>query len=1093
MKRTRKLLCLVTLLLCFAVNGWADSVTLTQGTDGLKKTTGTGGKTTIASFDNGKISIEIDVITDNINNTNNFKFDDGGTIVITPAEGVTVTNVKATTASLKGTFKVGDTDVNLTTTGYTTSFTSSTTITYSGSSKTTITQFTIEYTGGSTGETTKKAVTLTCTNASDAANLVVGGAGFTPTITAKDGETDVPGTITVEEKGTASGNISISGNAVTGTQAGSATVTVTFTPTDNTKYDVATIDIPVTVTETGTSDTDVPAPSIKTLTYSTTRGIFTEENSLSNGDGIPYYGCIAVNAAYADEYGNFQDMSNKVSGLIYKFDTKTYTKEEFANHEVAGITTVSTRSALITIDGRTSEHLYLSVIAYHIKDGKRYYSDVVTRKYKYTDPGTRKELTLSCSESPFTLPLTTRSSDPTADDPYPVYTDTKTVTVTATSAGTTVTGLSFISRSSNRKLALSHMTKEGTTETTDADNKILLMDNGRRSGVVTVLVATPGNDEYLPAFMKVNVSIIEGNITTMPHTEKDSKYYIYKSIAELRAAARKYRLDNPNGNPPKGNFILQLEKNNPATVVARLPKDDTKTYNQNDIFITDNSGYGLWIQYEAGTEKANLINGQYNTETAKRALTVGSTVIGTIVGTYRESESNIPEINVIKASAKADNVTYPTSITVGHSGESSDFVGATVPVTIVADVYTVHKTVEATSSQMTNKDEADSSYRPYVNTVVNIPGVIRKGTDNNETVYYLVDINYDVLTENEKQGLNEEKYRLPISATMLDDINLENYVGLEGVFTGLLVKRDRSKAKLLITRQNFFEAEELDEFILDETLPEGRVADRYNTGALSNKVNVKIHRKGWTTDTWGTICLPFDMTAAEFEATFGQGINALAECTGTVENSALKFTVLTEKDIKAGVPYLIKVNGSITNGTGKTETDDNYYATISDRLITVPAPNVVTVAYDKNPIIGTKFEFRGLFGKKTEASETNADGTHDALAGNQKYQYISTKEGQYLHYLPAGSANGFAGLRAYLYFPEWDTELNNTTSGSSSSKTTALTFCFVSDGATGISGIVEEGVCDGKVFNLSGQYVGNSPSGLTKGIYIRNGKKFVVK
>ena len=32
-----------------------------------------------------------------------------------------------------------------------------------------------------------------------------------------------------------------------------------------------------------------------------------------------------------------------------------------------------------------------------------------------------------------------------------------------------------------------------------------------------------------------------------------------------------------------------------------------------------------------------------------------------------------------------------------------------------------------------------------------------------------------------------------------------------------------------------------------------------------------------------------------------------------------------------------------------------------------------------------------------------------------------------------------------------------------------------------------------KIFNLSGQMVGNSADGLEKGIYIKNGKKFIVR
>lgn len=827
-------------------------------------------------------------------------------------------------------------------------------------------------------------------------------------------------------------------------------------------------------TESGTENTDltfVPAPMIKTLTYSTQLGKFSEEAGLT--DGVPYYGCIAVNAAYADEStGAFLDMSDKVSGIIYKFDEKAYTKQDFISGDVAGITTVSTRSALITTEGHTKD-LWLSVIAYHIVGNQRYYSEVLTRKYKYTEPGARKELTLSCSESPLTLELTTKGL---VGDLTGLFTDSKRVTITAKAkdgdAEQDVTSaLHFLSRSSNRKLALSHMVQTGGSEfATVNNNSELLINNGQRAGVITVLIATEGNDDCLPAFVKVNVVLKDNTITAMA----DAPDRVYTSIADLRTAGRQ--------NKSK-KCIIQFPDTNPATVVARFINNDENLSSgkegQNNIFITDNSGYGLMIPYKDAQKEVPFIDGTKYGD--GKPLATGTSFTGTICCTYKERTSQIPEISEISESLKIGTdvtaTTYTTAISVERSGEGEGLIGVSIPITSVADIYTINKQLSG--------DELSKSYRPYLNTVVAVPGIIAKDGEQ----YVLLQSGHST---------SENNYKIYLNANQLEGVNLENYVGLEGIFTGLLTKRDGSSTKLSIVRSSFFEAEELDEFLLDETLPEGRVADRYNTGALSNKVTAKIHRKGWTTDTWGTICLPFDMTAAEFEATFGQGITALATCNDKVSDAgALSFTELETKDIKAGVPYLIKVNGVITNGTGSSETDDNYYATIADREITVPVPSVVTVSHvdangdAKNPIVGKTFEFRGLFGKKTVASEANAEGGHDPLAGNQKYQYISTAAGQYLHYIPSGSTAAFAGLRAYLYFPEWNSELNDA-ANAGSTQNKALTI-GIGDGTTGINGIVVKELGDGKVFNLSGQYVGSTTEGLSKGIYIRNGKKFVVK
>lgn len=860
-------------------------------------------------------------------------------------------------------------------------------------------------------------------------------------------------------------------DANTNTTTKEATVTLT--------YGTVTKDIIVTqAAAAAAGEETVPKPMLKTLTYSTTKGLFDEEETLSNGEGIPYYGAIAVNAAYADKAtGAFVDMSDKVSGLVYKFDTKPYTKEEFESHTIVGTTTVSTRSALITTEGRSESTLYLSVIAYHIKNGVRSYSDVATLKYKYEAPGTKKELTLKSSESPFTLELT--ETNKTSDEQGTLFNDTKTVTISVTDAdgnNVDLSGLSFISRSSNRKLALSHMTLNGTTETTAPGNTTLLMDKGRRASVITVLIATPGNDDYLPAFMKVNVVLRDNTIGALA----EEPGTVYTSIADLRTAGRQ--------NPQKP-CVIEFNETNPATVVAKFNYDDGSVGEPNTIFIVDNSGYGLRIGYSnsnAGKREQKFID-DYK-------LVPGTSFTGTIYANYNDkiasSSPSLRNLNLAEnGSVTINEKVYTTQITPDHSGEgimeNGEIIGANIPVTAIADVNTPNADRGDTS-----KDQISRAERPYVNTVVTIPGMIKKDENakNEQDRYFLVQ-SKDYSTDN-------KPYAIFLSATQMPEINLDNYVGLEGVLTGLLTKRDDSSAKLTITRGSFFEADEVAEFVLDEQDVEGYVGKAFETGALTSErsVTVKIHRKGWTKDTWGTICLPFDLTADEFKATFGQDITELRQCKGTVSGNVLQFEDVADKNIKAGVPYLIKVaDPNNMNGTadGKITAEtkpENYYATVpAKKLFTAPVPTWVKVENintDGKDIVGTEVQFRGLYGKKTYIDGS----TTEKIAGDQRYQYISTKAGQPLCYLPTGSTNSFAGLRAYLFFPGWDADKNGAAQPTNKFLTLGL-----GDGTTTIGGIAADKVTDGKVFNLAGQYVGNSADGLAKGIYIRNGKKFIVK
>lgn len=236
------------------------------------------------------------------------------------------------------------------------------------------------------------------------------------------------------------------------------------------------------------------------------------------------------------------------------------------------------------------------------------------------------------------------------------------------------------------------------------------------------------------------------------------------------------------------------------------------------------------------------------------------------------------------------------------------------------------------------------------------------------------------------------------------------------------------------------------------------------------------------------------MTAEEFNTTFGTKIKALAEYSTVDETTGkMTFTELTDKTIKAGKPYLIKVESNANvKGTNKDKDSENYYAVIKDKQITAPEPEKIKANYDDTNsngygIVNGDFYFCGLYGKK------NTDDNGVSIAGNQQYQYISTKEGQPLCYLPTDSKLSFTGLRAYLYFPNWNAENNNKYNDATTPQNKALTI-GIGDGTTGINVINAEVDADGgKVYNLAGQYVGNSTNGLGKGIYIRNGKKFVIK
>lgn len=184
---------------------------------------------------------------------------------------------------------------------------------------------------------------------------------------------------------------------------------------------------------------------------------------------------------------------------------------------------------------------------------------------------------------------------------------------------------------------------------------------------------------------------------------------------------------------------------------------------------------------------------------------------------------------------------------------------------------------------------------------------------------------------------------------------------------------------------------------------------------------------------WNTFCVPFD---TEFAGTALEG--ATVKAVGTIEGNVIN---LVDADkIEAGVPYLVMpTTGNIENPTFKG--------------VTISVTTPVEKGNDEYKFVGTyspkkitKDEFGKIWGVTAQGklAKINADTT-------------------------------MKGLRAYFVFP---------------TNTTAAKLNFDGE-TTGINNIETNATVNGKVYNLNGQYVGNSLNGLKKGIYVVNGKKVI--
>lgn len=232
-------------------------------------------------------------------------------------------------------------------------------------------------------------------------------------------------------------------------------------------------------------------------------------------------------------------------------------------------------------------------------------------------------------------------------------------------------------------------------------------------------------------------------------------------------------------------------------------------------------------------------------------------------------------------------------------------------------------------------------------------------------------------------------------------------------------------------------APETETVTLDEKNDNDKVVEDY----AGRTVNVTLKRT--ISDTYlNPFCVPFDMTADQITAVFGEGsvVSAFTSVTGKVMN----FEKVTT--IAAGQPYIVQATKASTEiSLDKVE------------MKFEPGSNV------KQKSDELSMSFNGIVSPYTFKKN---DGTELFLDKNGNLRYPSTVGSQ------------MKGMRAY--FEVLDGKSNEAKVN-------------IGGGLSSIDKLMNGEAMTGKVYNLDGQYVGNTLDGLAKGLYIMNGKKYVVK
>lgn len=198
-------------------------------------------------------------------------------------------------------------------------------------------------------------------------------------------------------------------------------------------------------------------------------------------------------------------------------------------------------------------------------------------------------------------------------------------------------------------------------------------------------------------------------------------------------------------------------------------------------------------------------------------------------------------------------------------------------------------------------------------------------------------------------------------------------------------------------------------------------------------VNVTINRT-LVANKWNTLCLPFDVTAEQ--------IKNILKAEGMVreykDQTADCINFQAAETMTAGVPYLIK-----------------------------PTEEVKGLTFEGVKITAVEGKTKGGIGSENLAIS--------GILGARKlesFELFLNAAGKFV--APAAATNTMKGFRAYFM-----------------SLLGAGAKINIDGETTGINSIETEATVNGKVYNLNGQYVGNSLNGLKKGIYVVNGKKVI--
>lgn len=212
-------------------------------------------------------------------------------------------------------------------------------------------------------------------------------------------------------------------------------------------------------------------------------------------------------------------------------------------------------------------------------------------------------------------------------------------------------------------------------------------------------------------------------------------------------------------------------------------------------------------------------------------------------------------------------------------------------------------------------------------------------------------------------------------------------------------------------------------------------------------------------NVWNAICLPFSMTEQQVRNAFGKDAR-IAEFKKVDEigkKAVASFGMHYYQLITAGKPCLIKPY--------RVNENDTY----TIKGVTIDAEKALTIA-DSNK----KFDFVGTYVSTTMPVNSHFLGSNDG----KLYYITADKEisGLKAFFQPVSTCNA----KLSIAFDSTDNDFDNNTTGIEAIKD------YMDQDAANSS-------ANKGIYNINGQFMGTNPAILPQGIYVKDGKKFIVK